>query len=354
MKLSPLWVVLFLWATSGVAYAAKECKFYNGDTRQIMSPGTQPVITLLPPVSEATIIASSIMMELTPQMTTHCTAGDDGENVWQMTDNALLTGYTSDGKALFRTNIPGIEYAIAMYPTGQGVIGWFPTDAGAYYLTGNSHDNEDMLDEKKWHARMDIYQMPGFTKVPAGISFISSVGGPIGHVSVGRTIGTTEEDHPRPLITISDMLFNIPIVEPSCILTAPTTVDLGTWFRQDVENDKTTEVPFQITGSCVGTVKVSVVAKSANTTADKGLFTNAIQSNSSITAAKGVAVKISSPAYSQLYADGAPEAIATGVIAGAPVDTVNATYKAKLVRTGSEAVTSGVFGSTVTFQVTYE
>lgn len=354
MKLSPLWTVLLLWAASSAAYAAKECKFYNGDTRQIMSPGTQPVITLRPPVSEPTIIASNITMELTPQMTSHCMVGDDGENIWQMTDNTLLTGYTSDGKALFRTNIPGIDYAIAMYPTGQGVIGWFPTNAGSYYLTGNSHDNEGMLDGKTWHARMDIYQMPGFTKVPAGISFISSVGGPIGHISVGRTTGTTEEDHPRPLITISDMLFNIPIVEPSCILTAPTTVDLGTWFRKDVENDKTTEVPFQITGSCVGTVKVSVVAKSANTTADKGLFTNAIQSNSSITAAKGVAVKISSPLFSHMYADSAPEVIATGDIPGGPVNTVNATYKAKLVRTESEAVTSGIFGSSVTFQVTYE
>lgn len=354
MKLSPLWTVLLLWAASGAAHAALECKFYNGDTREIMSPGTQPVIKLLPSVSEPTIIASNITMELTPQMTTHCTAGDDGENVWQMTDNSLLTGYTSDGKALFRTNIPGIEYAIAMYPSGQGVIAWFPTNAGAYYLTGNSHDNEGMLDEKKWHARMDIYQMPGFTKVPDGISFISSVGGPIGHVSVGRTIGTTEEDHPRPLITISETLFNIPIVAPSCNLTAPTTVDLGDWFRGDVENDKTTETSFQIAGSCVGTTKVSMVVKSSNTTADKGLFTNAIKSNSSITAASGVGVKISSPAYSQVHADSAPEALATGVNVGDPVNAVNATFKAKLVKTGSEAVTSGIFGTTVTFQVTYE
>lgn len=354
MKLSPLWTVLLLWAASGAAHAALECKFYNGDTRQIMSPGTQPVITLRPPVFEPTIIASNITMELTPQMTSHCEVGNDGENIWQMTDNALLAGYTSDGKALFRTNIPGIEYAIAMYPTGQGVIGWFPTNAGSYYLTGNSHDDEGMLDGKKWHARMDIYQMPGFTKVPDGISFLSSVGGSIGHISVGRTVDTTEEDHPRPLITISDMLFNIPIVAPSCNLTTPTTVDLGDWFRGDVENDKTTETSFQITGSCVGTTKVSMVVKSSNTTADKGLFTNAIKSNSSITAASGVGVKISSPAYSQVHADSAPEVIAVGDIIGDPVNTVNATFKAKLVKSGSEAVTSGIFGTTVTFQVTYE
>ncbi|PVP64991.1 fimbrial protein StkG, partial [Salmonella enterica subsp. enterica serovar Mbandaka] len=36
------------------------------------------------------------------------------------------------------------------------------------------------------------------------------------------------------------------------------------------------------------------------------------------------------------------------------VTSVNANFKAKLVKTGTEAVTPGIFGSSVTFQVTYE
>ncbi len=37
-----------------------------------------------------------------------------------MTDNTLLEGYV-DGKALFRTNIPGITYAIGLYPAGKAL-----------------------------------------------------------------------------------------------------------------------------------------------------------------------------------------------------------------------------------------
>ncbi|EBK2395466.1 fimbrial protein StkG, partial [Salmonella enterica subsp. enterica serovar Kentucky] len=49
-----------------------------------------------------------------------------------------------------------------------------------------------------------------------------------------------------------------------------------------------------------------------------------------------------------------PEVIAVGEIIGRPVTSVNANFKAKLVKTGTEAVTPGIFGSSVTFQVTYE
>ncbi len=48
MKLFPYLAALLLLSASGVAYGALECKFYNGDTRQIMSPGVQPIITFHP------------------------------------------------------------------------------------------------------------------------------------------------------------------------------------------------------------------------------------------------------------------------------------------------------------------
>ncbi|MBJ4025699.1 fimbrial protein StkG, partial [Salmonella enterica subsp. enterica serovar Derby] len=97
MKLSPYLAALLLLSASGAAYGAMECKFYNGDTRQIMSPGVQPIITFHPSVQTATLLASGITMELTPEMHSHCAVGDDGENIYQMTDNTLLEGYV-DGK----------------------------------------------------------------------------------------------------------------------------------------------------------------------------------------------------------------------------------------------------------------
>ncbi|EDK7600759.1 fimbrial protein StkG, partial [Salmonella enterica subsp. enterica serovar Typhimurium] len=209
MKLSPYLAALLLLSASGAAYGAMECKFYNGDTRQIMSPGVQPIITFHPSVQTATLLASGITMELTPEMHSHCAVGDDGENIYQMTDNTLLEGYV-DGKALFRTNIPGITYAIGLYPAGKGITGWFPVNSGQYYMTAYADDNEGYFDhEKKWYAVMEIYQMPGFNGVPSGVGFISSIGGPLGRIVLGDPVGS-ESDHPRPLITISDMMFNIP------------------------------------------------------------------------------------------------------------------------------------------------
>lgn len=150
MKLSPLWVVLFLWATSGAAYAAKECKFYNGDTRQIMSPAHSRSLRSSLPSPKQRLLPAPLWWNshrkwplIAQREMTVKTSGK-----WRITRcwRAILPMERRCSEPIFR-----IEYAIAMYPTGQGVIGWFPTDAGAYYLTGNSHDNEDMLDEKKWH-----------------------------------------------------------------------------------------------------------------------------------------------------------------------------------------------------------
>ncbi len=51
------------------------------------------------------------------------------------------------------------------------------------------------------------------------------------------------------------------------VFIAPTTVNLGDWYRSDLEKDQTTEVPFQITELRTGTIEVSFVAKSSYTNA---------------------------------------------------------------------------------------
>lgn len=111
---------------SGAAHAT-ECKFYASDDVLIMSPGAQPVITPLPVGSVTTPvqISNTILMETNPVLKTHCGGGDDGADVYQLTDNAMLDGYIDD-KATFRTNIAGIVYTLAFYPDGNGVTAWFP------------------------------------------------------------------------------------------------------------------------------------------------------------------------------------------------------------------------------------
>ncbi len=107
-------LALMMLGMSGAAQA-RECKFYAGtDDVLIMSPGTQPVITPLP---VGTIDHPNADQHHNPDgdntdIKSHCSGGDDGADVYQLTDNAMLSGEI-DGKATFSTNIPGIVYTLA-------------------------------------------------------------------------------------------------------------------------------------------------------------------------------------------------------------------------------------------------
>lgn len=101
-----------------------------------MSPGTQPVITPLPvgTVTTPVQISNTIIMETTPALTSSCEVGDDGENVYQMTNNAMLWG--DRWQSHFRTNIPGIVYTLAFYPDGNGVTALVPTQSNEFLSHG--------------------------------------------------------------------------------------------------------------------------------------------------------------------------------------------------------------------------
>lgn len=53
-------------------------------------------------------------------------------------------------------------------------------------------------------------------------------------------------------------------------------------------------------------------------------------------------------------ADSSQRVIAIGEVVGDPVSIIDRSLWARLVKTGSDPVTVGVFGTTVTIQTTYE
>ncbi|HGA2726315.1 TPA: fimbrial protein StkG [Enterobacter hormaechei] len=340
---------------SGATYA--ECKFYAGnDSVLIMSPGVQPVITPLPvgTITTPTQISTTITMETTPTLKSHCTSGNDGNDVYQLTNNAMLGGGV-DGKAMFRTNIPGIYYTLAFFPDGDGLTAWFPENANDFYKTANSRTELPLL-EKNWHVRMEIWQTNGFMGVPDGENFLTASSGPIGQIMIGDPHEESTYDHPRPYVNMSEMSFSIPLNRPTCALRAPTTVNLGDWYPAEVENDNTSTVEFHIVGTCINTTAVYYTLSSTHTTADKKYFTNAIQSTSGVTAAGGVGVMVlDTPSdHYPVPADSYQRVIALGDMFGDPVNIVDKAFGARLIKTGSDPVTVGTFGTTVTFQTTYE
>lgn len=352
-------LALIMLGTSGVTHAnLQECKFYGHDDVLIMSPGTQPVITPLPVgvvTTTPTQISNTIVMETTPALKSHCAGGNDGEDVYQLTNNTMLMAGI-DGKAMFRTNIPGIYYTLAFYPDGNGVTAWFPEAPNGFIKTAVGEGNESAFDEKTWHVRMEFWQTNGFTGVPDDENFLTASGGPIGQIVLGNPNGTSKDDHPRPLVNMSQMSFSIPLNRPTCVLRAPPTVNLGDWFPGEVENGNTDKVEFHITGTCVNTTYVHYTLSSTHTTADKNYFTNAVIDTSGVSAAGGVGVMIMDSPNSiyPVPADSYDRVIAVGEMIGDPVYYVDKALAAKLVKVGSDPVTVGAFGTTVTFQVTYE
>lgn len=156
-----------------------------------------------------------------------------------------------------------------VFPDGNGVTAWFPPNANAFYRTGIVGYDYSMLDEKNWHVRMEFWQTNAFTGVPPDEDFLTASSGPIGQIIIGKPDGTTKEDHPRPLVNMSQMSFSIPLNRPTCALRAPTTVDLGDWFPAELENGNTPKVEFHITGTCANTTLVQYSLSSTHTTADK-------------------------------------------------------------------------------------
>ncbi|EHN8921888.1 fimbrial protein StkG [Enterobacter asburiae] len=355
-KLLNIFSLLLLGISAASQANLQECKFYGHDDLLIMSPGTVPVITPLPvgTVTTPTLISTTIIMETTPALKSHCAGGNDGEDVYQMTNNAMLDGYIDD-KATFRTNIPGIVYTLAFYPDGNGVTAWFPLNANAFYKTAIGEGNEAAFDEKTWHVRMEFWQTNGFTGVPDDENFLTAGSGPIGQIVLGNPDGTSTDDHPRPLVNMSQMSFSIPLNRPTCVLRAPTTVNLGDWYPGEVENGNTDQVEFHITGTCVNTKTVYYTLSSTHTTTDKNYFTNSISNTGGVSVAGGVGVMIKSQPESSypVPADSYKRVLAVGEMEG-DVHFVDKTLAAKLVKVGSDPVTVGTFGTTVTFQITYE
>lgn len=350
-----VFIAAALMLVSGLSHAAIECVFNSGATLQIMSPGVKPNIVPRPvgTVTTPTKISDTIIMETTPMVSSSCRSGNDGDNVYMLT-NYAMSSYETDGKALFGTNIPGIYFTLAFYPDGNGVTAWFPPSDGAQWVkTGDIHENESIVDGKKWHVRMEFYQTSGFTGVPKDVNFLSIGPGPVGQMVLGDPYHDSGSEEPSPFVELSQMNFDIPLDRPTCAVRGPTTVDLGDWWPQEVTSTGTTQVQFDITGNCINTTVVWLKVSSNNWTDDGQYIKNDVNGES-VTKASGVGVEIRMDGNSRMTKSMNKQAIAASP-EWTPISMdFDQAFHARLVKYGSDPVTPGVFGANVTFQVTYE
>ncbi|HAS1042225.1 TPA: fimbrial protein StkG [Enterobacter cloacae] len=341
-------IILFMCLTMSAfyAHAAEECQVGRAKPRSVGDfTGGKPTLRAVDAVTTPTKISSLYPLSLTPRLMSICSGGDDGENIFTATRANLQVG-SIDGKALFKTNVTGIAYALAFRTIGTGVTAYFAPST-TWYLTLHMEDQDELLRYQTWEAAVEFYQLPSFAGVPAEVVSVGPVGGTIGDFGIGDPYAPND-DHPGTTISIADMAFKTPIEIPTCTLTAPKTVDLGDYGVSDIENDKTINADFGVTGNCTNTRKVTVTLTTSKTTGTDGsLLANTASSN----AAKGVGVLLKWPNNRQIV----PNSTSSYTT---QENTTLALFSwlltARLVKSGTEKVTSGTFSAIGTLQFTYE
>ncbi|HGG9108611.1 fimbrial protein StkG [Enterobacter cloacae] len=341
-------IILFMCLTMSAFYAHAniECQVNSGYTRSIGNfTGAKPTLQAIDTVTSPTKISALYSLRLTPLLTSLCDTGDDGENIFTLTQPDLQVGNV-DGKALFKTNVTGIAYALAFRTRGTGVTAYFAPGT-TWFLTHHMNNHDELLSKQDWEAAVEFYQLPSFTGIPANVVSVSPAGGTIGQFTIGDP-NEGARDHPKPIITIANMAFATPIEIPTCTLTAPKTVDLGDYGVSDIENDKTINADFGVTGNCTNTRKVTVTLTTSKTTGTDGsLLANTASSN----AAQGVGVLLKWPNNRQIVPNSTSSYTAQD---NTTLTIFSWLLTARLVKSGTEKVTSGTFSAIGTLQFTYE
>ncbi|HCT7896776.1 TPA: fimbrial protein StkG [Enterobacter cloacae] len=329
-------------------HADWEGAFKTGATQSVGDiMGAKPTLQTLNSVSVPTRISSRYNLNLTPGLNSIRQVGDDGEDVFTFTQSDLYAGEVN-GMALFKTNVPGIAYALAIVTTDGAVTAFFTSHTNSWWKSVETNNNENLIRDKSWKAAVEFYQLPGFMGIPADVISVGPAQGTLGKIIIGEPDGTTESDHPRPTITIASMAFTTPIEKPTCILTAPKTVNLGDYDVSDLENDNVLSVFFGITGNCTNTRKITMTLTTSKTTGTDGsLLANTASSN----AAKGVGVFLMWPDNSQVVPNSTNSYTTRE---NTTIALFSQLLTARLVKSGTEKVTSGTFSAIGTLQFTYE
>ncbi|MBJ4539526.1 pilus assembly protein, partial [Salmonella enterica subsp. enterica serovar Mbandaka] len=163
-------IILFMLLTMSAFYAsaAEECQIGSAKPRAVGDfTGGKPTLRAVDAVTAPTKISTLYPLSLTPRLMSVCSGGQHGENIFTATRATLQVG-SIDGKALFKTNVTGIAYALAFRTIGTGVTAYFAPSTN-WFLTLHLEDQDELLQYRTWEAAVEFYQLPSFAGVPAEV-----------------------------------------------------------------------------------------------------------------------------------------------------------------------------------------
>lgn len=325
-----------------------ECRFNSG------SGGT----TLLAnsnysggPVRISTAGSSILIftVNLSPTVTGECGLGNDGMDLWSITDTSVYAG-TMYQLASYLTNIPGVVYSVRIQTNNGG-------NSGGGYFYGNTSDYQissrmaitDNWDKQKFVAQIELRANDDFRGNINKVTEIHPKAGTLGSMSLG--VHTDSNNHAYKF-TVDESSFRIPVVMPTCdilmLSNGTNTLDLGDYYISDIKNNATRDIPFSLAlNECTSTVRFTTKLTSTKVTGSENLLGNTLTSN----AAAGMGVKILHDGVVPLVPNN-PDSTYIFYDYSVPGST-NLNFIARLVADGN-AFKAGQFKATSVFNVTYE
>lgn len=197
--------------------SARECHLgQNGQAGTMALNGGSPAYPLVfHDVSSDTSQSSYELIYFDPtldrELWTYCDGGSQGMAFFANT-NAASTTNSTDGRALYPTNIDGIYYAVKMYSTG-GKGGYFPSSNPGSWVQIDSGE-ESNWEGKYMKATVTIYQGNGFSGNLNNIAAIT----PKDSRTLGKIrLGEADSDDNNPwTINVTPTSFSVAVRAATC------------------------------------------------------------------------------------------------------------------------------------------
>ena len=291
---------------------------------------------------------------LSREVWSHCSNGSDGVALYAYTNQASAVAST-DGRALFPTNIDGIYYAVKFYSTGGGG-GYFPSSLNTWTVIDPG--SEAKWDEKILKITVTLYQRGNFGGNVNNVAYITPKDSrTLGQMRIGEsdTSGVGADNFPWS-INVTPASFSVPIVAATCSTAVESSgtnnVDFGDIMFSSLREGHWPTKPFSLKLSgCNNTVFVRFKLSSPKTDSSGGLTNTLTGSN----AAQGIGVTIY-PEF--LTMDGAAAWLSPGTELWAPSSSVDfsQTYTydfTAYMQRNNETLTPGQFKAIGTFTMDY-
>lgn len=343
---------LTLCLQQGTAWGSVECRFntgYGGTTTLTNATyGGGPV--RIPPPGGGFYTITRFDVGLSPTLTGHCSMGNDGEDLWSITDTSVYAGLEYQ-HATFQTNIPGVIYTVYIH-TNEGANssgGYFAGNTGSYNIISHNDGQESNWDRKNFIATVEVRVNGDFHGNPGKETVIHPKAGTLGSMS----LGDHNDSNNQPWkFMVDEASFQIPVVLPTCdtaiLSNGSNTVDMGNYYISDIKNDKSRDVPFAISiSNCTSVAKFTTKMTSTTVTGSENLLGNTLGSNE----ASGMGVIIFYDGNQQLIPNNNNSAYVytdTSVLG-----STNINFTARLVADG-KTLKAGQFKATSVFIMSYD